>query len=155
MLTETGRVLALEDGVAWVETLRQSTCGACAARSGCGHGLLNTARADSSRGVVKALVPKSTGLSLNVHDTVELALPERSFLSAASMLYVVPLVTTLGAAILTEHLFLAEGAPAAAADLQVSLAAIVGLTGGLLAVRWHARHTRDDPAYQPRVTARI
>ena len=45
MLIETGRVVAVEanEEALWVETIRQSTCGSCAANKGCGHGLLNRA----------------------------------------------------------------------------------------------------------------
>ena len=40
MLTETGRVVAVDDDGLWVETVRRSTCNACGVRQGCGHGLL-------------------------------------------------------------------------------------------------------------------
>ena len=36
-IVETGRVVALEGAAVWVETIRSSACGSCAARSGCGH----------------------------------------------------------------------------------------------------------------------
>ncbi|MDF3932676.1 SoxR reducing system RseC family protein, partial [Pseudomonas citronellolis] len=40
MIEEQGRVIGVEPGAVWVETLRQSTCSACNARAGCGQGLL-------------------------------------------------------------------------------------------------------------------
>ena len=54
MLIETGRVVALEGNTVWVETLRQSACGSCSARAGCGHGVLNAVAPGASRAVVKA-----------------------------------------------------------------------------------------------------
>jgi sigma-E factor negative regulatory protein RseC len=41
MLTEQARVVALDAETVWVETIRQSSCGSCSARAGCGHGMLN------------------------------------------------------------------------------------------------------------------
>lgn len=155
MLTETGRVVAIEGNAAWIETLRQSTCGGCAARSGCGHGMLNAARADASRGIVKALVPLDSNLALAIHDTVELELPESSFLMAVSMLYAVPLLSTLGAALLADRFLVADALSQGAADLKVTLGAALGLALGLLAVRWRTRRSADDPAFQPRVTGKI
>jgi len=83
MLTETARVVALDSDAVWVETLRQTSCGSCAARSGCGHGMLNTARAGASRGFVKALLPSEEALALSLHETVVSATPARGFWKAA------------------------------------------------------------------------
>ena len=41
MLTESGRVVAVNDSTVWVETIQQSTCGQCAARKGCGQSMLS------------------------------------------------------------------------------------------------------------------
>ena len=54
MLTETGRVVALEQDSLWVETIRQSTCGSCAVQKGCGHGLINQI-SDGSRSFIRVL----------------------------------------------------------------------------------------------------
>ena len=54
MLTETGRVVAVDGDRLWVETIRKSTCGSCAAQKGCGHGLLNRI-SDNQRGLIPVL----------------------------------------------------------------------------------------------------
>ena len=54
MLTEVGRVIAVERDGLWVETIRSSTCGSCGARKACGHGLANQMR-DGERGLVRVL----------------------------------------------------------------------------------------------------
>ncbi|WP_300492285.1 SoxR reducing system RseC family protein, partial [uncultured Alcanivorax sp.] len=41
MLLEQGTVVAVEADAIWVETVRASTCGACKAKAGCGHHLVN------------------------------------------------------------------------------------------------------------------
>ena len=41
MIEEPGRVVAVEEGAVWVQTLRKSTCSSCSANAGCGQGLLD------------------------------------------------------------------------------------------------------------------
>ena len=75
MRVETGRVVAIERDGRWVETIRQSTCGSCAARKGCGHGLLNR-YAYGKRGYIKVL-PGATGIvDCAVNDQVRISIPE-------------------------------------------------------------------------------
>ena len=155
MLTEHGTVVAMEANCVWVETLRQSSCGSCNARAGCGHGMLNSALPGSSRGLVKALLPTDRSLQLDLHDTVEIALPEASFLRAAALLYVLPLLTTVAAAVLADQFWVAEGGVQAAADLRVVVAAALGLGGGVLALRVASRRAEASPALQPQVTGKV
>jgi len=153
MLTETGRVVGLDGDTAWVETLRQGTCGACSARSGCGHGLLNSARPGSSRALVRARVGQDLIGELRLQDSVELALPERSFLRAASLVYATPLIAAIGAALAAERWLARGAATAASTDLATVLGAAGGLVAGFLAVRWLGRR-RPATEYLPTITAR-
>ena len=153
MLTETGRVVGLEGDTAWVETLRQGTCGACSARSGCGHGLLNSARPGSSRALVRARVGRELIGDLQLQDSVEIALPERSFLRAALLMYLAPLAVAIVAALAAERWFAGGAASAGAADLATVLGAAGGLAAGFLGVRWlGARQSAAD--FLPVITAR-
>lgn len=151
MLTEAGRVVGLEGDQAWVETLRQSTCGACSARSGCGHGLLNSARPGSSRALVRARVGENLLGELQLQDSVEIALPEGSFLRAAVLMYVAPLAAAIVAALAAER-WLVAGA-ASGGDLATVLGAAGGLAGGFLFVRWLGAR-RPEAEFLPVVTAR-
>lgn len=155
MLTEQARVVALDAETVWVETIRQSSCGSCHARAGCGHGMLNTALPGSSRALVKALLPGDRSLSLKLHDIVEIALPERGFLRAATLLYVMPLLTTVGGAVIADVFWVAEGSSQAAADARVLLAAVLGLLGGLAALYFLSRRLQHNPLMQPQVTAKL
>ena len=40
MISETGRIVAIETDGLWVETIQRSTCGSCAAEKGCGQSLM-------------------------------------------------------------------------------------------------------------------
>ena len=52
-IIESGRVVAVEETGVWVETIRSSACGSCAARSGCGHRTL-AGVLTSDKGLVRA-----------------------------------------------------------------------------------------------------
>jgi len=76
VIEERGRVVGVEPGAVWVETLRQSTCSSCAANAGCGQGVLQRLGAGASRGRVRALCD----LHLSVGDSVVLGLREELLL---------------------------------------------------------------------------
>lgn len=142
MLTETGRVVALEADGLWVETIRKSTCGTCAVRKGCGHGLLNR-MADGKRGYIRVLPGDQCLDDIRVNDQVLVGIPEEVILRGSFVAYVLPLLGMLMGALaaaswLEEH-----------ADLSALMGAIAGLGLGFLLVRWHGSRHRHDPAYQP------
>ena len=152
MLSETGRVVAVEDGAVWVETVRQSTCGSCEARVGCGHQLLGSIGRQPT--LVRALTP-GRGSDLAVHDEVRISVPEGRFLRGVMLLYLLPLVAALGAALAAGVLLVRQDMSAAQADLRSSAAALGGLALGLLFARWRSRRARNDAALNPVVTERL
>lgn len=155
MMTETARVVAINDGVVWVETLRQSSCNSCAARVGCGHGMVNVARTGTSRAIVPALWPHELELALEIDDTVEIAIPEEHFLRGVFLLYVVPLLGMLAGAVFADRFWVAASASVAETDLRVSLAAMMGLGAGVLLVRLGASLPGLSAVTQPRITAKV
>lgn len=154
MLTEPGRVVGLEGETVWVETLRSSACGKCSARAGCGHDLLNRAAPGTSRGIVRARRGPDLAAPLAIDDAVTLSLPETSFLKAASLLYLLPLVAAVVAAG-AAGLFLAppDGSQGAA-DLAVAGGAAGGLGLGLLGVRVLGKRAGADAGFEPQITAK-
>jgi len=152
MLTETGRVVAIDGDAVWVETLRQSACGACSARSGCGHGLMNQALPGASRGLVRARPDEGLRGELAVHDEVELALPEGEFLSAAAATYLAPLAAALAGALLAQR-FPGAGMQTAS-DAATALGALAGLAAGFLGLRLFSRRRAGAAAYVPVITSR-
>tara|TARA_B100001540_G_scaffold303325_1_gene311814 strand:- start:272 stop:745 length:474 start_codon:yes stop_codon:yes gene_type:complete len=142
MLTETGRVVAVESDSLWVETIRKSTCGTCAARKGCGHGLLNS-MSDGSRGYVRVLPGDQSLSACAVDDEVLISIPEEVLLRGSMIAYVLPLLCMLGGAVAAVE-WLPGGQDALAAG-----GAIAGLALGFGLVRWHALRHRGDTRYQP------
>jgi len=142
VLIESGRVVAVEPDAIWVETVRRSTCGACEARNGCGHGLLNRI-GDGRRAYLRVLAgPSGTG-ACAVNDEVRFSIPEEVLLRGSALVYLLPLVSMLAGAALAVAGWPASPDPAAAAG------AVTGLALGFALVRWHARRHRDDRSLQP------
>mgnify|MGYP001816387320 CR=1 FL=1 len=142
MLTETGRVVAVENDGLWVETIRQSTCGSCAAQQGCGHGLLNRI-ADGRRNYVRVLGAAPAIAACAVDDQVRISIPDQVILRGSLVVYMLPLLCMLS---------LAAGAVLLwpmSQDLAAAGGAGAGLLLGFGLVRWHAWRHRNDDALQP------
>ena len=149
MLLESGRIVAVETGFVWVETLRRSTCGSCAARAGCGQRLLNR-QGEGGRGLIRALSGNALQASdCRVDDYVEIALPEAVILRGSIVVYALPIVSMLLAVGLVSALVVDAG------DAVSLGAALAGLMIGLGLVRWHAFLHQDDPQMQPVLQRRL
>ena len=146
MLIETGRVVALEAEALWVETIRRSTCGSCAANKGCGHGLLNRI-SDGRTGYVRVLSGAVPADQCTVDDQVRIGIPEQVILRGSLLLYMLPLVFMLAGATAAHGQW--PGAP----ELASVCGALFGLVLGFALVRLHAWRHRHDPALQPTLLA--
>lgn len=144
MLTETGRVVAVEPGTLWVETIRQSVCGSCAAQKGCGHGLLNQI-GDGHRNYLQLSSRRFSRDQFQIDDRVTIGVPERLMLRGSAVLYLLPLACMLLASLAMPTLL------PAISELASIGGAVGGFAVGLLLVRWHARYHQDNPDFQPRL----
>lgn len=108
MLTETGVVSKIEADGVWVRSQRQSACGACQARSGCGQRLLYTVTGNSID--VFAKFPQGESFTaLSVGDQVEIEVSENAIVNGSLLLYVLPLAVFISALIVFEQMFSAPG----------------------------------------------
>ncbi len=139
MIEEKGRVLSVDDGAVWVETVRRSTCGTCSARAGCGQHLLERLGAKSRQGFIRAL----TRDLHCVGDEVVVAIPESAVVRGSLWVYAVPLAGLFAGALLAQQTGVGEPGLIAAA--------FTGLAAGFGLVRWHSFSTHSDPSLQPRV----
>jgi sigma-E factor negative regulatory protein RseC len=142
MLTETGRVVALEPDSVWVETIRQSTCGSCAAQKGCGHGLINKV-SDGSRSYVRVLPGKLTPTDCEINDQVRISIPEEVILRGSMIVYIIPIAAMLAGA--ASAVALIDGNE----DALAAMGAVAGFVFGTAFVRWHAWRHKDDSRLQP------
>ena len=125
-IIESGRVVAVEETGVWVETIRSSACGSCAARSGCGHRTL-AGVLTSDKGLVRARESdqlKAAACSIN--DRVEISIRGSTLTKSALTLYGGPLALGLALAM----------SQADRSDLYVAGAFFVGLAVGFICLRW-------------------
>jgi len=144
MIEESGKVIAIEEpGLVWVETIRKSSCGSCAAEKGCGTGAISKALS-GKRSYVKAL---SDIDNLQTGDEVVIGVPEDFILRSTLRLYLLPLITMLLAMIAASQWF-------NYGDAGVLMGAMVGLGIGLGTVRLLDRFTSLSMRDHPRVLHR-
>lgn len=120
------QVVALHDDHVELAARDVSTCGRCAARTGCGHGLLDTLGRGRHRTFTlpRSLLPEAVA----VGEELLLGVPQGAILAAAVVVYALPLTGFVAGALL-----------ASGSDAGALVAASLGLLlGGLLARRLQA-----------------
>ncbi len=137
MITESARVVAVKTNSIWVETISQSSCGSCQARSGCGQQTLN--RWFSRFNLIQVPLPKGARIP-QVDEQVRIGVPERLVANSALLIYCLPLLLMLMATVLADAWFTSDGA-VAAMTLAALLVAGVG-------VRFYT-HRRERRDWQP------
>lgn len=120
MITEQGTVTEVWEGGARVATIKRSTCGSCAARSGCGQNLLH--RVLGLKSDIAVTVPEDLSGRLNKGSEVEIGIAENAILIASLLTYGLPIIILVAFVALAEHW---------APQLSI-LAAISGLASGYL-----------------------
>lgn len=139
MIEEQATITEREGDYAWLEARKQSACGGCELKSGCGTSVLS-----------KWLSPRLNRMrALNeieaeIGDNVIVGLQEGALLRGAFMVYLFPLVAMLAAALVAKLLG-GGGVP----DGWVILAGVGGLMGASLFLRRYHRRIQRDNRYQP------
>ncbi len=96
MIEESGLVVATENGDAWVETSRRSSCGSCEA-GGCGTGALSQVLGRKSQRLrVKNPLGAKTG------EQVVLGITESALIRGSLAVYLVPLLALMGGGLFGE-----------------------------------------------------
>ncbi|WP_062269603.1 SoxR reducing system RseC family protein [Endozoicomonas arenosclerae] len=131
MIEEEGRVVAVEQGAVWVETIRKSTCSSCSARNGCGQNLLEKYRASKQQAYIRA----TSEWSIDEDDRVIIGIPESALMKASLLVYLMPLIFMMGS------LWLANAV--GWNDLLTALSAMAGLAAGFIPVRMLGHSTSD------------
>lgn len=143
MITETGRVLAVEGDWAWVECRRQAECARCAEGRGCGGGVLGKLLGDRLHKIRAA----TGAVAVEPGDQVLIGLGEDAVMRAAAAVYLVPLLFALAAGVVAATL-------AGGSDLAALAGAVAGLVLGLGWARDYSRRHAADSALQPVILRR-
>lgn len=145
MIEEHGRVLSVEHGAVWVETVRRSACGSCQARNGCGQTVLQRLGLGARQGFIRVL-NEQTEHDCRVGDEVIIGIPENAILHGSLLVYLIPLLALFLGALMVQAV--------GAAEPLIILAGFSSMGIGFAAVRWHSHRLRSNPAFMPRVLGR-
>jgi len=144
VIEETAQVVELQDDVAWVETQRKTTCGACSANKGCG-----TATLAKILGARRARIRVLNTLNARVGDRVIIGLQENALVLGSLAIYAMPLAAMLAAGLLGEAIN-ARFEFTQTEGLNI-LFGLGGLAGGFAWVRRYAAKISKDARYQPAI----
>jgi sigma-E factor negative regulatory protein RseC len=137
MIEQKATVISRDGNIVWVEAERQSTCGQCAARKGCGTGLLA-----KHVGQRFSRIAVNTDQELQIGQPVLVSIPEQALLSGAVMMYLLPLLALFGFAMLTRML--------GGGELLQIVSGLIGLCAGFFWVRQKVRD--NNPGIQVQST---
>jgi sigma-E factor negative regulatory protein RseC len=143
MIEEQAIVVALRGDQALVQTERRSTCSGCAARGGCGAGLLSRL---VGRRFAELSVPNEIGLEIG--DRVVLGLSEAGLVRGALAMYALPLLGMLAGGLLGQ---LALGGT----EMMAIIGAAVGLGAGFALARAYLLSSASAAKLKLRVLRRL
>lgn len=136
MIEETATVVDTRGGV-WVSLQRQSACGQCAAKSGCGTAVLGKVL-----GRRMERIRVLGDLDVMVGDRVVIGLNETALVRGSMVVYMMPLFFMVLLALGGHWLF--PGNEGAAIVMGMA-----GLVAGFLVLAWFSRKISADGKYQP------
>ncbi|MBU2113965.1 MAG: SoxR reducing system RseC family protein [Gammaproteobacteria bacterium] len=135
MVEEIATVVATAPGGVWLTTTPVGTCNACQVSSDCGTGI-----------VTKALTPRqsrfflATDLPLLAGEQVRIGVAEQHLVTAALMVYLLPLLLLVGAALSASVAGLAE-------IWLILLSAVAAGLGFVIARRYDQRQHSAQPIH--------
>lgn len=141
MIIETARVLRVSGEAAWVHCDSHAGCQRCAEGRGCGGGVLGRLVG----GRLREVRVDAAGFPLAAGDRVRIGLSETALLQSSLVMYLVPLLTMLAAALIADRLI-----PPPWREAASVAAAVPGLLAGLALARVFGRR-RGGSAFGPRV----
>jgi len=129
MIEQQATVIRVSEDVAEVEVQRQTACGTCSAKGGCGTALLASLFSRA-----RITLKLDNRLNAQSGDLVTLGLDENEIQRASVWMYAVPLAGLLLGAVLGERLFIFLRWSQELGSVSIGL---LGLIAALIAVRLH------------------
>jgi len=142
MIEESGKVVAVQGDLAWVESERSSACGSCAVRKGCG-----TSAIAKMFGQRRMQLQVLNRIHARVGDTVVVGISESGLVRGSLAVYAAPLAGLFAGAF-AGH-FAARQLLVTGSDLLAIGGALAGFLAALFWLRHFSRTSAKDAAYQP------
>ncbi len=146
MITETGVVVAVDGDGVWVETLKKSVCGRCAAKSVCGSKLLAENQAKNITHIKAYFSQTITPSNWTIGDQAQIGIQESVLLQLAFWAYIFPLVSMIGSILLANQLFQSESI--------VLIFGLLGLLFGGLCAKFFINFKKQRQTFQPIVLSK-
>ena len=144
MIEEQATVVRSDEQGVWVELQRQSACGQCAARSGCGTAVLGKVLGKRlSR--VRALHSQP----VKAGDRVVIGIQEGALVRGSLAVYLIPLLMLIIFALAGRWVFGAQDEP------MIILSGLAGLVAGFFWLRRFSCRNIDNEDYQPVVLRKL
>ena len=140
MLEAHATVQAVEPGYAWVESERQSACGACASSARCG--VSTVAKLVDRRLRIRLRDP----FGVRPGESVVIGVSEERLLGVAAVVYLVPLFGMVACALVASAMV--------EADAAAPLGAVIGLASSLGWLRFRRGSDFRRERYQPVILRR-
>lgn len=160
MIEEQATVIKCEAQYVWVQTQRQSTCGHCSLKNGCGTQLLSKVLGNKIARVRCLNTLKSNSgddsFQLNSGDKVVIGLKESALLNGSLLIYFLPLVIMIllgGLSVFAAKIWWPDGT-----DLLSIVASFSGLFLGLYLARSISQEnikSTDNHQYEPVILKKI
>lgn len=131
MIEQRATVIDITDKTVLVEAERQSTCNKCQVKKGCGTRLLAN---HVGKRFTTIAVDKTS--SVDIGQQINLVIPEQALLQGAAVMYLIPVIVMILAALLASALQFGE--------VVQTLAGISGLVVGLMMTRWYLKDKKTD-----------
>jgi len=127
MIEERARVIAIDNNQLLLEAETRAACNACAARQGCGTSVLSKW---VGRKFTRFQAPNT--VNARVGDEVVVGLAEEAMLKGSVFVYLLPLLSMIGFALLADSLISTD---TALRDLLVLICAVIGFASMLVVSR--------------------
>jgi len=142
MIKEHAKVIAVNGDQVSIEVGRNSACGHCSARNGCGTSILDR----FFKRTRNHMVLKSE-LDIAIGDELIVGLQEDALIKGSFIVYTVPLLLMLIVSVVAKQISGSE---------PVSImGAVTGFILGLLYVRYFSRSVQDDERFHPIIISHV
>lgn len=148
MIEQNAVVIRTEGDKALVEVQRQSACGTCHAKQGCGTGMLQ-----NSVGKRAMRMMASNRCDAHNGDDVVVAVPERGFIKTAFFTYFLPLLLMLLGAIVAQQMDWSS--TGVNADFGALAGAVAGFIISLLLLRQYSKKIEKNPELHPVIIRKV